>query len=126
MVGILAGIYPSLYLSSFEPVSVLKGVLGSVNRMSGKTLKKVLTVAQFTFSLIFIITSFILFQQFKFMGQTDYGFNKENIINIALQDISFKELKYKLENMPEVESIAASSKVPAMGSISGMWLSANS
>lgn len=121
MVGIFAGLYPSLYLSSFSPARVLKGTF-NVSRISGQRLKKVLTVIQFTFSLIFIITSLILFQQFKFMGNTNYGFNHDNIVNVALQDVSFDQLKYSLVKSPNVVSMAASSKVPALSSIDGAWV----
>lgn len=125
LIGICAGLYPSMYLSSFSPARVLKGTF-NVNRISGQTLKKILTVSQFTFSLIFIITSLILFQQFKFMGNTDYGFNRENILNVALQDISFDQLEYNLSQSPNVTSMAASSKVPATSSIDGVWLDSDS
>ncbi|WP_020403800.1 ABC transporter permease [Gracilimonas tropica] len=125
IVGIVAGFYPSLYLSSFSPARVLKGIF-NVKGLSGQTLKKIITVSQFTFSLIFIITSFILFQQFKFMANTDYGFNRENIVNIALQDVSFNRLKYNLEKNPNVASVAASSKIPAIGSIDGVWIKSDS
>lgn len=125
LIGVLAGLYPSMYLSSFSPSRVLKGTF-NLNRISGQTLKKILTVSQFTFSLIFLITSLILFQQFKFMGSTDYGFNRENIVNVALQDVSYDQLKYELENSPNVASMAATSKVPAMSSIDGVWLDSDS
>lgn len=125
LIGVLAGLYPSMYLSSFSPSRVLKGTF-NLNRISGQTLKKILTVSQFTFSLIFLITSLILFQQFKFMGNTDYGFNRKNIVNVALQDVSYDQLKYELENSPNVASMAATSKVPAMSSIHGVWLDSDS
>ncbi|MTI87447.1 MAG: FtsX-like permease family protein [Balneolaceae bacterium] len=121
VIGILAGIYPSRYLSSFSPAQVLKGTFNS-NRMSGQKLKKILTVAQFSFSLIFIITSMILFQQFSYMGNTDYGFNREHIVNIALQDVPYDQLEFELAQSSNVVSMAASSKVPALGSIDGVWI----
>ena len=124
-IGISAGIYPSLYLSSFSPARVLKGTF-TPGSLSGQLLKKILTVTQFTFSIIFVITSVILYQQFRYMGNTDYGFNRENIVNIALQDVSFNQLKYEFEDDPNLVSISASSKVPAIGSIDGVWVDTDS
>lgn len=125
MVGVCAGFYPAMYLSSFSPSRVLKGTF-NVNRISGQTLKKILTVSQFVFSIVFMITSIILIQQFRFMGDTDYGFNRENIVNVALQDISFDQLAYELRDNPNIVSMAASSKIPAMSSTDGVWLHSDS
>ncbi|MFY0696877.1 MAG: ABC transporter permease [Balneola sp.] len=119
-IGIIAGIYPSLYLSSFKPIEVLKSLL-NVKGLSGQRLKKIITVGQFSFSIIFITTSIVLFQQFKHMSNTEYGFDEENVINVALQDVPYNQLKYELEKSSAVEVIAASSKIPALGSISGVW-----
>ncbi len=124
-IGIGAGIYPSLYLSSFSPARVLKGTF-TPGSLSGQLLKKILTVMQFTFSIIFVITSVILYQQFRFMGNTDYGFNRENIVNVALQDVPFSQFKYEINQNPGLVSISASSKVPAIGSVDGVWIKTDS
>jgi putative ABC transport system permease protein len=121
VIGLCAGFYPAMYLSGFSPSQVLKGTFNTT-RISGQTLKKILTVAQFTFSIVFIITSIILTRQFEYMVHTDYGFNRENIVNVTLQDISFNRLAYELKDSPNIESISTSSKIPAMNSTDGVWL----
>lgn len=124
-IGILAGLYPALYLASFNPAKVLKGIT-TTKGLSAKGLRKTITVVQFTFSLVFIITSLILVKQFNFMINTDYGFNQEHIVNIALQDVPYDRLEHSLQQQPSVASVAASSKVPALGSISGVWMKTDS
>lgn len=124
-IGILAGMYPALYLSSFNPAKVLKG-LTTIRGLSAKGLRKTIVVIHFTVSIVFIITSLILMRQFNFMLNTDYGFNQEHIVNVALQDVPYKRLKQILQTESSVQSIAASSKVPALGSISGVWMKTDS
>lgn len=119
IVGILAGLYPSIYLSSFNPAQVLKGI-AHTRGISGQKLKKIITVGQFTFSIIFISTSLILFQQFQHLADTDYGFERESIVNVTLYDIPFNQLKDKLVQNPDVQSVAATSLVPASNSIYGI------
>ncbi|HET8865405.1 MAG TPA: ABC transporter permease [Gracilimonas sp.] len=119
VVGILAGLYPSIYLSSFNPAQVLKGIKHT-RGISGQKLKKIITVGQFTFSIIFISTSLILFQQFRHLVDTDYGFERESIVNVMLYDIPFNQLKDKLVQNPDVQSVAATSLVPASNSIYGV------
>lgn len=119
IVGVLAGLYPSIYLSSFSPAQVLKGI-AHTRGISGQKLKKIITVGQFTFSIIFISTSLILFQQFQHLVNTDYGFEQESIVNVSLHDIPFNQLKDKLIQNPDVQSIAATSLVPASNSIYGI------
>lgn len=124
-IGILAGIYPSVYLSSFQPSRVLKGNT-SARGFSATALRKIIVVTQFTFSIVFIITAIILYKQFNFMTNVDHGFNSEYIINVALQDVPYQRFEEKYANHPDVVSIAASSKVPALSSISGAWMKTDS
>jgi|AntRauTorckE6833_2_1112554.scaffolds.fasta_scaffold06414_3 putative ABC transport system permease protein len=119
LVGIIAGLYPSIYLSSFNPAQVLKGITHT-RGISGQKLKKIITVGQFTVSIIFISTSLILFQQFRHLVDTDYGFDREAIVNVTLYDIPFNQLKDKLVQNPDVQSVAATSLIPASNSIYGI------
>lgn len=124
LTGILAGFYPSIYLSRFTPARILKGVFNAGTR-SGQILKKMITVGQFTFSIIFIITSMILVKQFEFMTNTDYGFERENIIHIAQQDIPYNQIREVLNQSSKVSVASVTSTVPALGSINGSNLTTN-
>ena len=114
IVGVVAGLYPSLYLSSFNPAQVLKG-LSFTGKISGQALKKIITVTQFTFSIIFITTSIMLYLQFKHLVNTDYGFNQEAIVKLRLHDIPLSQVKDRLRQQPEVKLVTASHPIPGMG-----------
>ncbi len=78
--GLLAGWYPAFYLSSFKPVKVIKGV--QVRENSAAYIRKGLVVVQFSVSIVFIISTIIVYQQVQHVKSRDLGYNKENLIKI--------------------------------------------
>ncbi|WP_031530892.1 ABC transporter permease [Dyadobacter crusticola] len=80
VIGVLAGMYPALVLSSFQPASVLKGNFR--NSGKGVFLRKALVVSQFAVSITLIIGTLIIFNQMQYMENKDLGFSKDQILVI--------------------------------------------
>ncbi|MGO4293365.1 ABC transporter permease [Chitinophaga sp. RAB17] len=81
--GVVAGSYPSLYLSSFNPVFVLKGI--KIKAGSATFIRKGLVVAQFSVSIILIICTAIIYQQIQHVKSRNLGFNKDNLISMEVK-----------------------------------------
>ena len=111
LIGLLAGAYPALYLSRYAPTRVLKNL--SSEKPGKLGIRKVLSASQFVVSLFFIITSLLVYQQFRHYLDFEYGFDAENLINIPLQGNDYQRLRNELGSVPEVTAISASAYIPA-------------
>jgi putative ABC transport system permease protein len=125
IIGVIAGIYPSFYLSAFKPIDVLKGMVSRGSK-SSRT-RSILVVFQFTTSIILIIGTFIINRQMSYVLTTKVGFDKEQVImlqgagTLGNQQITFKEEILKL---PDVENATISNYLPVMGTKrdqNGFW-----
>jgi putative ABC transport system permease protein len=114
LIGIIAGVLPAAYLSSFKPLKVLRE-LSSVKVFKKLTLRKTLIVAQFSISLFFIITTTLIYYQLHFLMKAEYGFSKENIINIPLHGNEYRLLAHAIKDYSGILGVSGSSIVPATG-----------
>ena len=112
--GVVAGLYPALYLSGFQPIVVLKGMTRS--SLASRFMRKVLVIFQFAISIFLITSVFLLNQQVSYMQNKDLGFHRENIISVRglTQSIrnAYPALKAELLQNPAITYVTASHDVP--------------
>ncbi|GAA4446581.1 ABC transporter permease [Ravibacter arvi] len=112
--GILAGSYPSLYLSSFNPVSVLKGHFAK-DRAGVLNIRRSLVVVQFAVSVTIIVAVILVYQQISFTRKRELGYSKDNILYVATTEAIKKNpesLKQALLNTGAVSSASFSNASP--------------
>ncbi|MBN1165303.1 MAG: ABC transporter permease [Candidatus Krumholzibacteriota bacterium] len=114
LVGLVAGSYPALYLSGFNPVRVLTANSGS-SRTSSR-FRRTLVVAQFAISISLIIATFTIINQLDYMKNMDLGFDQEQVVVLPVMDrniaASIESIKSELVAYHGIISAAASSHVP--------------
>ncbi|HTM93385.1 MAG TPA: ABC transporter permease [Flavisolibacter sp.] len=110
LLGVLAGFFPALYLSSFQPISVLKGL--KLNDSGALSLRKALVVVQFSISIILIIGAVIISQQMHYLRSAKLGFNTDQVVAIRsanfLSQSNRSAFKNELKQITGVRDVTAS------------------
>lgn len=122
MAGLLAGIYPAFYLSSYKPVQVFKGKLPW--NKAGVSLRKVLVVFQFAVAVCLILMVFVINGQLDYVQRKDVGFSKEQQLIVPLNSEAslgrYELLKKELLNSPGISSVTIGSTYPGIETLENL------
>lgn len=111
--GILAGSYPALFLSRFDPITVLIRLAGAGR--SGTWFRRVLIVVQFTVAIGFVLATVVMYQQLDYIQQKNLGFDKEQLVVVRLETGARPHalpLKQELLRQPGILNVTRSSGIP--------------
>ena len=110
-IGVLAGLYPALFLSAFNPILALKGKINS--RKGGSRTRKAMVIVQFAISIFLMISTYLVIQQLRYSKDRPIGYKSSNLVNITSSNATivknFEVLRKELIAQRLVEDAALSS-----------------
>ncbi len=112
--GLLAGLYPSLKIAGYKPLSYFGGK-GEPNPLAGRRSRRVLIVLQFAFSIFFITVSIFTVRQFDYLKEADLGFNREDVLYLRTKGRvwdNYQVIKEELEQLAFVNGVSSASDIP--------------
>lgn len=125
-VGLLAGWIPAKRLASLDASAAIRGSLSGLSALKPSSrrfnMRMAMLVGQFAFSLVFMILVVTIWSQLQYMSFADYGFNKENLLNIELQGNKAELLAAELQQNQHVVGTASASILLASYNLQGMDL----
>jgi hypothetical protein len=105
--GMIAGSYPALYLSGFNPTLVLKG--GTSGILGGSWARKGLVMFQFALSIILIVSVIVIYKQIEFIQTKSLGYNKDNVLILEREGVIAEKQQTFLEELRKIPGVAGSS-----------------